>query len=227
MKYWTREQYEVFSRNVRKSATKPAFDILFYTGMRSGELLALTPADILPDKRISINKNYAKVKGEEPILIPKTAKSNRNMAIPDFLYDDLFEYISKLGGIGKDDRIFYFTKSHWKRRSNGLLKKQDCQTYVCMTSGIHTPACSSIWVLTFWRFRNGSDMSLQKLHWILIRICIQKKTQNWPGHWISCGDQMKKMLEIISASCYIIHRNSATDRRLAANLINYKNNRSV
>ena len=70
--------------------------MLFYTGMRSGELLALTPADILPDKRISINKNYAKVKGEELILIPKTAKSNRNIAIPDFLYDDIFEYISKL-----------------------------------------------------------------------------------------------------------------------------------
>jgi integrase len=44
-------------------------DVLFYTGMRSGELLALTPADILPTKRIDINKNYAKVKGEELLLI--------------------------------------------------------------------------------------------------------------------------------------------------------------
>ena len=121
MKYWTREQYEAFSKNIQKSATKLAFDLLFYTGMRSGELLALTPADILPDRRISINKNYAKVKGEE--LIPKTAKSCRNIAIPDFLYDDIFEYISKLGGIEKDDRIFYFTKSALEKEIKRVAEK--------------------------------------------------------------------------------------------------------
>lgn len=61
MKFWTREQYEQFSNGIKKSAIKLAFDMLFYTGMREGELLALTPADILPDMRIDINKNYAKV----------------------------------------------------------------------------------------------------------------------------------------------------------------------
>lgn len=60
MNFWTREQYEIFSSNIQKSAVKLAFDVLFYTGIRSGELLALTPADILPDKRLSINKNFAK-----------------------------------------------------------------------------------------------------------------------------------------------------------------------
>lgn len=49
--------------------------MLFYTGMRSGKLLALTPADILPSKRVDINKNYAKVKGEELFLEPKTPKA--------------------------------------------------------------------------------------------------------------------------------------------------------
>lgn len=39
---------------------KLVFDILFYTWVRSGDLLALTPEDILPDKRLNINKNYAK-----------------------------------------------------------------------------------------------------------------------------------------------------------------------
>ena len=61
MNIWTQKQYELFSSNIQKSAIKIAFDILFYTGMRSGELLALTPADILPSKRININKNYAKL----------------------------------------------------------------------------------------------------------------------------------------------------------------------
>lgn len=123
MKFWTLNQYETFSKQINKSAIKLAFDVLFYTGMRSGELLALTPADILPNKRISINKNFAKLKGEELFLIPKTDKSNRDIAIPDFLYDDIQEYICKLGGIKKDDRIFYFTKSALEKEIKRGSKK--------------------------------------------------------------------------------------------------------
>lgn len=111
MNIWTQAQYEQFSGAIQKSSVKLAFDVLFYTGMRSGELLALTPADILPSKRIDINKNYAKIKGEELFLEPKTPKAKRCISIPDFLYEDIQEYIGKLYGIGKGDRIFYFTKS--------------------------------------------------------------------------------------------------------------------
>ena len=68
MNIWTQAEYEKFSNAISKSSMKLAFDILFYTGMRSGELLALTPADILSSKRIDINKNYAKIKGEELFL---------------------------------------------------------------------------------------------------------------------------------------------------------------
>lgn len=111
MHIWTQEQYEQFSSAIQKSSVKLAFDMLFYTGMRSGELLALTPADILPSKRVFINKNYAKVKGEKLFLEPKTSKAKRCTSSPDFLYDDIHEYISKPYEIGEEDRIFYFTKS--------------------------------------------------------------------------------------------------------------------
>jgi Site-specific recombinase XerD len=111
MHIWTQKQYEQFSGAVQKSSVKLAFDILFYTGMRSGELLALTPADIFSSKRINISKNYAKINGEELFLEPKTPKAKRCISIPDFLYDDIKEYISKLYKIEKGDRIFYFTKS--------------------------------------------------------------------------------------------------------------------
>lgn len=111
MNIWTQEEYEKFSNAISKSSMKLAFDILFYTGMRSGELLALTPADILSTKRIDINKNYAKVKGQELFLDPKTPKAKRCISIPNFLYNDIQDYISKLYGIEQGDRIFYFTKS--------------------------------------------------------------------------------------------------------------------
>ncbi len=127
MKIWTQDEYEIFSREVQKSSVKLAFDILFYTGMRSGELLALTPADILPSKRIDINKNYAKVKGEELFLEPKTPKAKRSISIPDFLYNDITEYISKLYGIEKGDRIFYFTKHALDREIKRITEKVGLQ----------------------------------------------------------------------------------------------------
>lgn len=123
MRIWTQEQYEQFSKAIQKSSVKLAFDMLFYTGMRSGELLALTPADILPTRRIDINKNYAKVQGQELFLEPKTPKAKRCIAIPDFLYDDIREYISKLYGIEKGDRIFYFTKSALDKEIKRVAEK--------------------------------------------------------------------------------------------------------
>lgn len=123
MNIWTQEQYEKFSNGIHKSSVKLAFDVLFYTGMRSGELLALTPADILPTKRIDINKNYAKVNGNEMFLTPKTTKGKRTISIPDFLYDDIKEYISKLYAIESNDRIFYFTKSALEKEIKRVADK--------------------------------------------------------------------------------------------------------
>lgn len=111
MNIWTHDEYKKFSATVKKSGLKLAFDILFYTGIRSGELLALTPEDIKPNKRIQIIKNFAKLDGEELFLDPKTEKSERSIAIPEFLYNDIQNYISKLYGIQPNDRIFYFTDS--------------------------------------------------------------------------------------------------------------------
>lgn len=123
MNIWTQKQYEQFSGAIQKSSLKLAFDILFYTGIRSGELLALTAADILPSKRIDINKNYAKVKGEDLFLEPKTPKAKRCISIPDFLYDDIMKYISMLYGIENGDRIFYFTKSALDKEIKRIAEK--------------------------------------------------------------------------------------------------------
>lgn len=112
MNIWTKEQFDKFIVTFRKPATRLAFNILFYTGIRVGELLALTPADILPDKRIDINKNFARSKGEDLIMTPKTDKSYRSISIPDFLFNEIQQYISSLYEIRPDDRIFYFTKSN-------------------------------------------------------------------------------------------------------------------
>ena len=97
MNTWTQQQYEQFSNAIKDEPIKPAFDILFYTGIRLGELLALTPSDVLPSKCIDINKTYSESKNGGCILPPKTITSKRCVPIPDFLYSEIQEYISLHG----------------------------------------------------------------------------------------------------------------------------------
>ena len=108
--FWTVDQFNQFIEKITKTGMRIAYKILFWTGIRCGELLALTPLDILPDKNLSINKNYVKASGGYIVQTPKTKKSKRTLSIPDFLYDEITEYISSLYGIQKEDRIFYFSR---------------------------------------------------------------------------------------------------------------------
>ena len=112
MNIWTQEDFEKFIAVEDKPASKLAFEILFWTGMRSGELLALTPADILPDKSITINKSFTRLEGRDIVSEPKTPKSNRIVPIPDFLYNEIYDYMNTVYKIEPEERIFYFTKYH-------------------------------------------------------------------------------------------------------------------
>ena len=111
---WTKEEYQKFSEAVMdKPQSYYAFEILYWAGLRVGELLALTPADIdFKNKTITINKSYQRLQGEDYITDPKTEKSNRTVSIPDFLCEELEEYIAMLYGFKSDDRMFQITKSY-------------------------------------------------------------------------------------------------------------------
>lgn len=113
MQFWTKEEFELFLTAIEdKTEAHMAFKLLFWTGMRVGELLALTFRDISIDERIiSINKNLVRIKGKDIINPPKTERGKRKITIPAFLADDLREYMSRLYGLMPDERIFRFTKS--------------------------------------------------------------------------------------------------------------------
>ena len=90
-----------------------AFKTLFWTGIRIGELLALTIKDFDPvNKTLTINKSYQRIKGRDVITDPKTPKSNRVITLPEFMVHDLNEYIGMLYGIMENDRLFHTTKSY-------------------------------------------------------------------------------------------------------------------
>ncbi len=101
---------------VLKAAGRLAFNILFWPGIREGELLALTRNDFIrrgaDEYRLNVNKNFEVVKGTRYILTPKTDSSNRCITIPQFLYYEAVQYFDSLYEPDPDERLFYFTKSY-------------------------------------------------------------------------------------------------------------------
>lgn len=114
MDFWTKEEYLKFSDAMMdKPISYYAFEMLYWCGLRIGELLALTPSDFNFEKgTVRINKSYQRLKGKDVITDPKTAKSKRNVKMPKFLCEEMQEYISSLYGISDDDRMFPITKSY-------------------------------------------------------------------------------------------------------------------
>lgn len=123
MKIWTLDDYKKFIALEKKPAAFVAFEILFWCGLREGELLALTPADITEDKKIHITKTFVRVDGEDLVTPPKTPKSIRDVPIPDFLYNEIQDYIAKLYGIQPQDKLFYFTKGFIGKEIRRLHEK--------------------------------------------------------------------------------------------------------
>lgn len=88
-----------------------AFQILYWCGLCVRELLSLTVADIdLEKKVIRITKSYQRLKGSDVITDPKTPKSKRTVSMPDFLCEELREYVGRLYGILPTDRVSHLTK---------------------------------------------------------------------------------------------------------------------
>lgn len=63
-----------------------AFELLYWTGIRCGKLLALMPSDfMLESSRLRINKSYQSLHGVDTVTDPKTPKSVRMIVMPAFL----------------------------------------------------------------------------------------------------------------------------------------------
>ena len=125
MLFWTKAEYQQFSDAMMdKPMSYYAFQVLYWCGIREGELLALTPADFDFEKgTVSINKSYQRLNGQDLITTPKTEKSNRVITMPQFLTDEIQDYLKMLYGIGPDDRMFTVTKSYLHREMDRGAKE--------------------------------------------------------------------------------------------------------
>lgn len=107
MDFWTLEEYRKFIAVVENIQHHAVYQTLFYTGMRVGELLALTRADIdLEAGIVHITKTLKRIGTEDVITSPKTKKSRRDVYIPHFLTEELQEYFTHMYGLEDTDRVF-------------------------------------------------------------------------------------------------------------------------
>ena len=125
MLFWTRQEYLTFSMAIKDNPQiHAAFQVLYWCGIREGELLALTRGDLdFAQQKLSVNKSYQRLGSEDIISPPKTPKSNRVVDMPTFLCDELKAYLSHIYNAGPNARIFPLTKSNLYREMVAGCKK--------------------------------------------------------------------------------------------------------
>lgn len=125
MLFWTKEEYLKFANAMMdKPLSFYAFEMLYWCGIREGELLALTPADFDFKKgTVTINKSYQRLNRQDVITTPKTEKSNRTIKMPQFLTDEIQDYLKMLYDVGDNDRMFTVTKSYLHREMDRGAKE--------------------------------------------------------------------------------------------------------
>ena len=122
MKFWTLAEFSAAIPLVTKRGFSVAIMLLYWGGLRVGECLALTPADVLSSKAVRIEKTHHRREGVDTAGPPKTENSFRDVAIPGFVYDELVAYINALYDIGAGDRVFYFTHGTLNRELDRIAE---------------------------------------------------------------------------------------------------------
>lgn len=112
MHFWTPEEFNRFIPCIEdKPESYMVFLLLYWLGLRCGEALALRPCDIdFATGVIRVRHNYQRVNGEDLITTPKTRKSKRDVVMPDFLRDELEDYLTTRPELARNERIFAMTK---------------------------------------------------------------------------------------------------------------------
>ena len=93
LNFWTLDEYKQFIQTMEPGTRYYLiFEMLFWTGCRIGELLAITKADINFEKnQLSINKTYYRTGMQDIITEPKTKQSFRTIEIPEFLKEEIVD----------------------------------------------------------------------------------------------------------------------------------------
>lgn len=125
MLFWTKEEYLQFSKVMMdKEVSFIAFEILYWCGIRLGELLALTKNDFdFKTETLNIDKSYQRLQGKDYIAEPKTPRSVRKIKMPTFLSEEVENYVNSIYKLEPNERIFQVTKSYMHHEMDRGCKK--------------------------------------------------------------------------------------------------------
>ena len=122
MNILTLDQFNELIEKVDHIEIKTVLIILFYTGIRLGELQALTWNDIdFENKKINVNKTYARIKKKDLITSPKTRKSIRTVSIPSIVVQAIQEYKNSL--YEPKNRVFKISRTSIRDTLTKLTKE--------------------------------------------------------------------------------------------------------
>lgn len=117
MSFWTVDEFNQFIGHVKKLPARTGLSVLFWTGLRIGELLALAPSDIdLEAHTLTVRRTFQTIDGKEIITEPKTPKSRRVVPLPEKLCEDIKAYMAALYEPQPDDRLFPYTKHYFRQQ---------------------------------------------------------------------------------------------------------------
>lgn len=117
MDFWTQKEFEKFIEIMKdKPEFYHAFEILYWCGLRMGELLALTKEKFdFTNNTIRIDQSLQRISGEDHITEPKTKKSIRTIVMPDFLAESIESYLMGFYKLSDKDLIFPISRTSLHR----------------------------------------------------------------------------------------------------------------
>lgn len=129
--FWTMDEYREFISHASAIEYRIIYELLFYTGMRIGELRALTLSDI------DFNKNTIRIektlpRGTDEATTPKTLNSFRTISVPGEIMADLKEYTRHIYDLTRHNRLFFV-----EYQSIARYKNEICQKYNIRQIRIH------------------------------------------------------------------------------------------
>lgn len=121
---WNLEEFNEFINHVDDKELHLGFNILYWSGCRIGEMLALTWEDIdFINNTININKSYQRINRKDIITEPKTKKSIRKVPVISSVINEISEYKKLFYNPANNDRIFNCTKYKFEYSIKNICKK--------------------------------------------------------------------------------------------------------
>lgn len=190
LNFWTQEEYQKFIETFEvTSRGYVMFQILFWTGCRLGEMLALAKEDIeFDNNRIHIRKTYYRDNGKDIITLPKTEESIRTVEIPSFLSREIKAYCNTLYEYPENRRLFPLTARGVEKLMDRHIEKAGVKRIE-----VHSLRHSS----AAWQIHQGISAMVikERLGHKDIRITLNTYGHLYPSEQRKVADMMDKMFD--------------------------------